>query len=237
MELPAHQLVDASIAVHNWPIKPDTLCASGCAVGVEICNNNLDDDEDGLFDCLDPECNCTENECSPKQYNIWHFGYKSGLNFDTDPPTQVDGGMTDCTGMSATMCDVKGNLLFYTDGLVVYNRFHQPMPNGTFGVGDTANQSIIIPYPANANKYFIIVNYSGGQVYSSILDMTFVRRKWRYCCRAQECSARQYFCKLGSGKSLFLQRVLVADTFNGTNKSISRFSCGSIWLMAISHCQ
>nr|MBP6810391.1 PKD domain-containing protein [Saprospiraceae bacterium] len=172
MELPAHQLVDASIAVHNWPIKPDTLCASGCAVGVEICNNKLDDDEDGLFDCLDPECNCTENECSPKQYNIWHFGYKSGLNFDTDPPTQVDGGMTDCTGISATMCDVKGNLLFYTDGLVVYNRFHQPMPNGTFGVGDTANQSIIIPYPANANKYFIIVNYSGGQVYSSILDMT-----------------------------------------------------------------
>ncbi len=80
--------------------------------------------------------------------------------------------MTDCTGISATMCDVKGNLLFYTDGLVVYNRFHQPMPNGTFGVGDTANQSIIIPYPANANKYFIIVNYSGGQVYSSILDMT-----------------------------------------------------------------
>ncbi len=150
----------------------DTSCTPACLQSFEICNNNLDDDGDGLFDCLDSECSCSEDRCAPKQASIWYFGYQAGLDFRSDPPTVLGNGKARCDGISATMCDVKGNVLFYTDGLVVYNRFHQPMPNGIFSIQDTVYQSIIIPNPQIPNTYFVVVNYPGGGIYSSVVDMT-----------------------------------------------------------------
>lgn len=32
------------------------LSLSGLAISQENCNNNIDDDADGLIDCLDPDC-------------------------------------------------------------------------------------------------------------------------------------------------------------------------------------
>ncbi len=38
---------------------------------VEICNNGIDDDGNGLIDCVDPDCfgvgNCTATACTPDQ--------------------------------------------------------------------------------------------------------------------------------------------------------------------------
>ena len=47
---------------------------------VEICDNKVDDDGDGLIDCADPDCNCNPKgtPCSPgywknhrAQFNTW----------------------------------------------------------------------------------------------------------------------------------------------------------------------
>ncbi len=169
MELPPRQLVDASIVVYNWPVTPDTLCAFGCATPVEICNNNLDDDGDGLFDCLDSDCACTEDQCSPKQANLWYFGFNAGLDFSTDPPKVLSDGKSFTNNISSTMCDTKGNLLFYTDGHVVFNRFHQPMPNGHIMFG---GESIIIPHPGDPGVYYLALASEFNGIRIHTVDMS-----------------------------------------------------------------
>ena len=87
----------------------------------------------------------------------WYFGDRAGLNFNTSPPTALtDGALTTLEGC-ATISDSAGNLLFYTNGTLVWNRNHQVMPNGTGLLGeDTSTQSaIIVPNPQQPNIYYI----------------------------------------------------------------------------------
>ncbi|MDB4965196.1 MAG: hypothetical protein JWN44_885, partial [Myxococcales bacterium] len=51
--------------------KPECVADPRChKPGTEICNNGLDDDDDGLVDCKDPDCKsfpgCTAHACDPK---------------------------------------------------------------------------------------------------------------------------------------------------------------------------
>lgn len=50
-----------------------------------------------------------------------------------------------------------GELLFYTDGVTVWNRFHEVMPNGTGLMGDptTSQSALIIPAPGRQNVYYL----------------------------------------------------------------------------------
>ncbi|MFN0174982.1 MAG: M43 family zinc metalloprotease [Saprospiraceae bacterium] len=151
----------------NWDI--DTLCTPMCQISFEICNNNLDDDGDGLFDCLDADCDCTEDQCSPQQANLWYFGHKAGLDFSTEPPTVLSDGMCSTNYISSTMSDSKGNLLFYTDGTNVYNRFHQPMPNGNIQFG---GKSIIVPHPSEPGLYYLVLSSLLGGIRIYTVDMS-----------------------------------------------------------------
>ena len=170
-ETPPPSLAPSSLAVLPWPVTPDTLCTFSCVSPNEICNNNLDDDEDGLFDCLDPDCPCVEDKCSPKQANIWYFGEQAGLDFSSEPPTILTDGKTENLGTSATMNDANGNLLFYTDGNTVYNRFHQPMPNGDLQI-ITDKTALILPHPNNTSLYYVFNLTHGAGAFYTLLDMT-----------------------------------------------------------------
>ncbi|HEU4471893.1 MAG TPA: PKD domain-containing protein, partial [Flavisolibacter sp.] len=72
-----------------------------------------------------------------------------------------------------------GNLLFYTNGVNVYNRLHQLMPNGTglFGGFNQNNSVLIIPFLDGSSRYYIFTaegftgSASNGYCYS-IVDMT-----------------------------------------------------------------
>ncbi len=164
-EIYTDQFLPTTFAVLNWPIHPDTLCAITCASPVEICNNNIDDDGDGLFDCLDPDCACTEDKCKPKQGNIWYFGDKAGLDFNTDPPTPLTNGKTHDTVVS-TVSDINGNMLFYTDGFEVYNRFNQPMPNG-FDKGN-----YVIPNPGDKSLFYLLGHaQTGNGTFYRVVDL------------------------------------------------------------------
>jgi gliding motility-associated-like protein len=87
----------------------------------------------------------------------WYFGDRAGLNFNTSPPTPLTDGALETLEGCATISDSAGNLLFYTNGTLVWNRDHQVMPNGTGLLGeDTSTQSaIIVPNPQQANIYYI----------------------------------------------------------------------------------
>ncbi|WP_103919377.1 hypothetical protein, partial [Candidatus Venteria ishoeyi] len=92
--------------------------------------------------------------------NNWYFGKNAGLNFSGPSPTALTGGMVNAQGGSATISDSNGNLLFYTNGMTVWNKNHNPMPNGSglLGHASATQNSIIIPKPGSPNIYFVFTN-------------------------------------------------------------------------------
>ena len=113
----------------------------------------------------------------------WYFGQRAGIAFrDGRVDVLADGQMSTSEGC-ATMSDpTTGELLFYTDGVTVWNRLHEVMPNGTglFGDRTTAQSAIIIPAPGRPSLYYVfnpaaISSTNLGDrclcLYYSIIDM------------------------------------------------------------------
>ncbi|MCC6413978.1 MAG: PKD domain-containing protein, partial [Saprospiraceae bacterium] len=147
-------LVSANLPVNNDDnlFAIDTLCATVC--NTELCFNGLDDDGDGLFDCLDPDCDCFT--CEPSNANIWYFGKETGLDFSQDPPLVLTDGQNWGTEGSAVASDAFGQLLFYTDGQRVFARDHNTMPNGSNLSGaESTTQALIVPHPGNKAQFYV----------------------------------------------------------------------------------
>lgn len=108
----------------------------------------------------------------------WYFGTQAGLSFKTYPPTTLtDGAIVQREG-NATISDKEGNLLFYSNGSVVWNKKHQKMKNGTGLMGQqiAAQSCIIAQQPKHPNIYYLFTvsdwqNNSGSLSYS-IIDMS-----------------------------------------------------------------
>ena len=97
--------------------------------------------------------------------NNWYFGNQAGLDFSTSPPTPLTNSAMNAFEGCATISDANGNLLFYTNGNIVWDRTHTPMPSGTGLNGDGAatQTAIIVPFPQNTNKFYIFtVDTNGG---------------------------------------------------------------------------
>ncbi|MGB6268451.1 MAG: hypothetical protein WBF67_05515, partial [Olleya sp.] len=112
----------------------------------------------------------------------WYFGDNAGINFDTN--TNVVTALTNgqlatdegCTSIS----DGNGDLLFYTDGITVYNQNHFVMQNGNGLKGNPSStqSAIIIPKPGDPNIYYIFTvdtefqNSTDEGFHFSEVDMT-----------------------------------------------------------------
>ena len=113
----------------------------------------------------------------------WYFGEYAGLDFRNDTLSALTVGALSTFEGSASICDQEGNLLFYTDGVTVYNRIHEPMPNGKNLWGSyTTTQTLIAPKPGDASVYYIFTaspqfDYLFGQnadsvgLHYSVVDM------------------------------------------------------------------
>jgi PKD repeat protein len=107
-----------------------------------------------------------------KESNIWYFGNGAGLDFNSGAPVSISGGMIYTYEGCATICDVNGSILFYSDGITVWDRNHTVMPNGTGLTGDysSSQSAIIVKQPGSANLYYIFTTFS--TLNYSIVDMT-----------------------------------------------------------------
>lgn len=87
----------------------------------------------------------------------WYFGLNSGLTFNSGMPEQLINGALNTLEGCATISNADGVLLFYTDGVNVWDNTHEKMPNGEnlFGSFSSTQSAIIIPNPANTNIYYI----------------------------------------------------------------------------------
>lgn len=103
---------------------------------------------------------------SQNQTNNWYFGYKAGLSFASGTPVALTNGMLNTSEGCATISNANGNLLFYTDGITIYNRNHQVMVNGTGLMGDfsSSQSAVAFPIPGQDSLYYVFTvstNLSG----------------------------------------------------------------------------
>ena len=99
---------------------------------------------------------------SQNENKIWYFGNQAGMNFMTSPPTNLTNSnsqMNNLTWACASISDANGNLLFYTNGITVWNQQHQIMANGGYISPCAGYQSaLIVKKPGNNSIYYIISN-------------------------------------------------------------------------------
>lgn len=113
-----------------------------------------------------------------KESNYWYFGQNAGLNFDNCSPTAfADSTLNSQEGVSCISDKINGNLLFYTNGVNVWDRNDALMPNG-FGLsGHPSNTQVLItPMPGSTDKYYVFTTdlqgISGPGLRYSVVDMT-----------------------------------------------------------------
>ncbi len=112
----------------------------------------------------------------------WYFGNGAGITFNNDGSVTplLDGKLSTFEGC-ATISDTFGQLLFYTDGIIVYNKNHTVMDNGTGLYGDPSStqSALIVPKPGSLDIFYIVtVDTSIGEddpdegLNYSVVDMT-----------------------------------------------------------------
>jgi len=108
----------------------------------------------------------------------WVFGNHAWLDFNLGAPATpgLPPSSTFATaGGSSSISDSNGTLLFYTNGVSVWNRDHNIMPHGTGLHGSTTSTQSALIVPCTCNKYFIFTTdtapYTRGLKYS-VVDMT-----------------------------------------------------------------
>jgi len=113
---------------------------------------------------------------SQNEVKKWYFGFNAALDFMGGGPANVLGSQLYHLEGSSSIADAAGNLLFYTDGITVWDRNHTPMPNGTglLSAQSSTQAALIVKQPGNTNIYYIFTTAAwgtGGSHYS-VVDIT-----------------------------------------------------------------
>jgi gliding motility-associated-like protein len=94
------------------------------------------------------------------QNNNWVFGYGARVNFSSTIPIGSSNAAINSNESTASVSDPStGQLLFYTDGRMVWNVNNQVMPNGSSLLGGLYNSctqgALIVPFPEDDQRYYI----------------------------------------------------------------------------------
>jgi hypothetical protein len=90
----------------------------------------------------------------------WYFGNTAGITFNSGSPVALTNGVLVTVEGVASISDNSGNILFYTDGITVYNRNHLVMTNGNglFGDISSTQSAIVVQKPGSTNIYYIFTS-------------------------------------------------------------------------------
>ncbi len=115
---------------------------------------------------------------SQQEASVWYFGSNAGIKFDASGNvTALTDGQLNTSEGCATIADSNGNLLFYTDGITIWNKNHQIMSNGTGLMGNwsSSQSATIVPMPGSTTLYYVFTldyeAHANGFRYS-IVDMS-----------------------------------------------------------------
>ncbi len=110
----------------------------------------------------------------------WYFGDHAAVRFNAAGPVALTNGAMVSYEGCATLSDLNGQLLAYSNGEAVWDGQHQIMPNGASGLGghnSTSQSSLLLPMPGSLTKVYLFCqdaidnNLVGGLRYS-VLDFT-----------------------------------------------------------------
>jgi PKD repeat protein len=123
-----------------------------------------------IFICISVNC------FAQGENNQWCFGNFSGLDFNSGSPVSVSSQVSTTEG-SSSIADAAGNLLFYSDGITVWNKNHTPMPNGMglYGGGSSTQSALIVGQPQTPSIYYVFTTAEAQGINGfcySIVDMT-----------------------------------------------------------------
>jgi hypothetical protein len=96
--------------------------------------------------------------------SVWYFGENAGIDFNTGVPVPLLNGSLVTVEGCASIASPDGSLLFYTDGIEIYNKNHVVMLNGD-GLGghiSSTHSAIIVPKPASPNIYYVFTTDANG---------------------------------------------------------------------------
>lgn len=110
--------------------------------------------------------------------NYWYFGNLCGLYFNSvtgTPDVLTDGQMSTDEGC-ATISNVDGKLLFYSDGMTIWDRHHIQLPKGDKlnGHSSSTQSALIVQQPRSSNLYYIFTVDRQAGIYGlrySIIDL------------------------------------------------------------------
>lgn len=112
-----------------------------------------------------------------KEGNIWYFGNEAGLDFNSGKPVTLENTRLNTMEGCAVISNEAGQLLFYTDGITIWNARHEAMENGTGLLGDKSStqSAVIVPQPGNKHIYYVFTvdNVPGTEgIRYSVVDMS-----------------------------------------------------------------
>ncbi len=137
-------------AKYIWYPKGDTtqsleIDSSGCySVEVILPNGCKIQDLVNVKICLEP---------AQQQGAKWYFGDNAGLDFANGAPTAITDGKLKTPEGTSSIANSKGELLFYTDGIKVYNADGNEMPcqadscKALLGSPNSTQSALIVPQP------------------------------------------------------------------------------------------
>jgi len=111
------------------------------------------------------------------EFSKWYFGDKAAIDFMSGSPVVLSNSKIQGLDNTCSIADSAGNLLFYYDGIQVYNKNHQAMSNGnSLGANESSGHvALAVRKPGTGKIYYIItvLGYGGttGLCYS-IIDMS-----------------------------------------------------------------
>lgn len=153
-----------------------------------------------------------------KQNNNWCMGRAAGVDFNTAPPTAFTSKMDAIESAAAISDKNTGALLFYSDGVRIWDATHSIMQNGDtigtdFQFQTTPQGVVIIPFIDDANKYYVfnmsVLGRRYSSLYYSVVDMQMNN---------------------GLGAVVPEQKSVLVDT--GLAEAILAIpGCGNVWLL------
>jgi gliding motility-associated-like protein len=102
----------------------------------------------------------TNNLLAQKEANLWYFGSNAAVDFNLDPPVTLLNSQMKTFEGTASISDSEGKLLFYTDGVIVWNKNHDTMSNGfgLYGNRSSVHSALIIRKPNSKRYYYIFTS-------------------------------------------------------------------------------
>ncbi len=116
--------------------------------------------------------NLTTVFAQKSEYN-WYFGRYAAISFETGVAQPKFDNPQNTYGKTASISDPStGKLLFYTDGVKVWNHKHNLMVNGNIPSASPTGDVVITPMPGSKNKYYLFFIGDIASLQFVVIDMS-----------------------------------------------------------------